>query len=154
LAGDVRVSVNWRDLIGGAALFAIGGFFTLQAMRLGVGTPRNMGAGYFPMLGGAFTMLCSAFVVAASFRRSGEAVERPAVRPFLAVLAAIGAFVLVMPRAGLVPAVAATALLAAFADRNSRPIPALILAAALAGGCYVLFVVGLGLPIRAWRNPF
>jgi hypothetical protein len=148
------VSVNWRDLVGGLALLAIGGFFVMRAVQLGIGTPRTMGAGYFPMLGGIFTMICAAFVVIAAFAQSHAPIERPALRPFLAVMMGIGAFILVMPRAGLVPAVVATVLVASLAERKVRPVPTLALAAFLAAGCYFVFIAGLGLPIRPWRNPF
>ena len=47
---------------------------------------------------------------------------------------------------GLALAVAALVLAAAPASRNSRPLAALLLAAALGAFCVLVFVKGLGLP--------
>lgn len=146
-------AVNWRDLVGGLVLLAIGAYFSVEAVRLGIGTTRRMGAGYFPLLGGLFTMLTAVFVTAMAFVRSG-AIERPSWRPFLTILASIAVFILVMPRAGLIPAIVATVLVAACADRMSRPIPALLLAVGLSLGAWLIFILGLGLPIRPYRMPF
>jgi uncharacterized membrane-anchored protein len=147
------MSLNWRDLIGGLALLAIGAFFLINAVYLGIGTTRSMGAGYFPMLGGIFTIIVSLFIVAGSLARSG-AIERPAWRPFLVIVASIAVFIVVMPITGLLPAVFVTVVAAAIADRNSRPIPVLILAVGLCIGAWLVFIVGLGLPIRLYRIPF
>lgn len=146
-------AVNWRDLVGGLVLLAIGAFFAIEAARLGIGTTRRMGAGYFPLLGGIFTMVAALLVIAMAFVRGG-AIARPAWRPVLTIFASIAAFILVMPRAGLIPAIVATVLVAACADRMSRPIPALLLAVGLSIGAWLIFIVGLGLPIRPYRMPF
>lgn len=147
------MSLNWRDLLGGLALMAIGAFFSVNAFQMGVGTTRNMGAGYFPLLGGVFTMIVSLFIVAGSLARAGS-VDRPSWRPFLAIAASIAAFIFVMPVGGLLPAVFASVLIAAIADSRSRPLGTLLLAAGLCVGAWLVFIVGLGLPIRLYRVPF
>ena len=146
-------AVNWRDLVGGAVLFAVGAFFAHEAVQLGIGTTRRMGAGYFPLLGGIFTMATAFCVMLMAFVRPG-AIERPAWRPLLTIVAAIGVFILVMPRAGLMPAIVATVLTAALADSQSRPLGAALLAVALCVGAWLVFIVGLGLPLRPYRMPF
>ena len=54
-----------------------------------------------------------------------------------------------MQGAGLGIAAAALVLVAAPASRNFRPLPTLVLAAALATFCMLVFIVGLGLPFPA-----
>ncbi len=147
------LKVDHRDLVGGLALFAIGAFFTFYAVELGIGTTRRMGAGYFPMLGGVFVMAASLFVVGPALARTG-AIERPSLRPFLAVGAAIAAFVVAMPLVGLLPSVVVTVLVAAMGDRKSRILAALVLAFGVAAMVWVVFLVVLGLPMRPYRMPF
>lgn len=145
--------VDHRDLIGGLALLAIGVGFTLHALDLGIGTTRRMGAGYFPMLGGLFVSTTALLIVLLSLRRTGT-VERPAWRAFAGIVAAIGTFVVAMPWVGLLPAVVATVLVAATADGRSRPIAAVILGIGMAVAVWLVFLVGLGLPMRPYRMPF
>ena len=68
-------------------------------------------------------------------------------RACLAVSGSVLTFALLIERAGLLPAVVATVLIAALATRASRPRETFILAVCLAMGIALLFVGLLGQPI-------
>jgi hypothetical protein len=145
--------INFRDLIGGIALLAIAIFFGVYAAYLGIGTGRRMGPGYFPLLAGLFTAGVSLFIIVPALFRGGE-MPRMAWRPFLTLVGSIAVFILVMPRAGLLPAIVATICVAALADPRSTVRGTLLLAAGVALGAWLVFIVGLGLPLRTYRIPF
>jgi|SynMetStandDraft_2_1070026.scaffolds.fasta_scaffold01765_8 hypothetical protein len=145
--------LNQKDFFGGLAILLIGGGFTYFAYRLGLGTTRRMGAGYFPFVFGVFTMVLALATMAGAFL-STERLRRLPWRPMVVLCASIFAFVLLLPRVGLVPTVFFTLLLASMADDRGRFIQFLALAAGVSIGAWLIFVVGLGLPIRPFRNPF
>ncbi|HSP24347.1 MAG TPA: tripartite tricarboxylate transporter TctB family protein [Saliniramus sp.] len=145
--------VDLRDIIGGLLLMAIGLFFLMGALDMRIGEARRMGPGYFPMVLGIAGMILGALIVIPAFMRSGRL---PGVnwRPFFAVMTAILVFALVMPRAGLLPAVFATVVVASFGDPRSRLWQTVLLAAGLAVATWVIFIYGLGLPMIVYRMPF
>lgn len=144
---------DWQNILGGLALLAIGGFFLSGALEMPLGTARRMGPGYFPAMLAIIIIVLGLVILLPAFLRQGE-LPRPAWRPFLAVLASVAAFALTMRPLGLIPAVVATVLVSAVADRNSRPLAAIVLAAALALASWVIFVFALGLPLTVFRAPF
>ena len=114
-----------------------------------------MGPGYFPaLLGGALAAMGAALALVALWRDEPPAEEetRPDVRALLAVLAGLAAFALLLPQAGLVPAVAGLVVIAAQGSGQMRPGGALVLAAVLAGLSWAIFRLGLGLPLPAFSG--
>lgn len=142
-----------RDFAAGAALLAVGAAFALAALQLRIGTARQMGAGYFPLIFAVITMALGLLLAVSAFGRAGR-LKAPPWRPFLAVSAAILAFVATMPLFGLAPAVLTTVAVAALADRRSQPLGTLLLALGLAAGSWLIFVQGLAMPFRLLRWPF
>lgn len=145
--------IDWQNFLAGTMLVAIGAFFLSGALEMPIGSARRMGPGYFPMVLAGIIILLGVLVLVPAFMGSGG-VPRPDWRPFIAVLAGIAVFAVMMRPFGLVPAVIATVLVSALADRNSRPIGAVLLAVGLAVGSWLIFVVGLGLPMAVYRTPF
>jgi hypothetical protein len=81
---------------------------------------------------------------------SGEKMPRWHLWPLVIVAAAIGAFGLLIDRAGLVAAAAACVLIASIAAGERRIWEALLLAAVVAAASVVVFIYGLNLRINAW----
>src|SRR3546814_4624142 len=73
-----------------------------------------MGAGYFPLIFSAVTIVAGVLVAVAALFRSGALVVPPW-RPFAAVCASIAVFIVSLSQAGLVPAV----VFAVWVDRKS-----------------------------------
>ncbi len=140
-----------KETIGGLLLAGVGAYFLFHSFGYGVGTPRRMGAGFFPMALGATAIVIGVLMIV---RGIGRHTPLPQIewRPAIAILGGIALFGLIVARFGLVPAVAAAALASALGDTESRPLPTAILVVAVALGVWLIFVVGLRLPIPAFRG--
>jgi|SRR5690625_4441580 len=138
--------------LAGGLVIAVGILGFWQGLDYPLGTARRMGPGYLPlMLSGLMIVLGVLLVLVEGRRPEAGLSERPAVRGFIAVLASICAFALLIERFGLVPAVVATVLISSLADARTKPVAAVILAAAAALLAVVIFIWGLSLPMDAFR---
>ena len=149
---------RWRRLgrpgvIGGALALAIGLWVMSEAAGYPLGTSRRMGPGYFPMLLGGLMAAMGAALCLLGFARGtapGADDERPDPRALIAVLAGLAAFALMLPRAGLVPAVVGLVLVAAQGSGQMRMAGSMVLALFLAALSWAIFRLGLGLPLPAF----
>ena len=142
-----------RSLIGGGLALALGLWVLAEAAGYEMGSARRMGPGYFPVVLGGLMAAMGAALAALSLWRGDPAAEedRADPRALLAVLAGLAAFALLLPRAGLVPAVAGLVLISAQGSGQMRPLGALVLAGVLAVLSWAIFRLGLGLPLPAFR---
>ena len=136
-----------RNVLLGLALGAIAVFVMVTASGYALGTARRMGPGYFPMLAGAVLAGFGVLLVLRGLLLGHEPIQGFAMRPALAVLAGAAAFALLLERAGLVVAIAAMIAIAAPACRDLTMRAVIGLAAVLALGSAIVFVLLLGQPI-------
>ena len=142
-------------VLGGALALALGLWVMTEAGGYQMGTARRMGPGYFPSLLGALLALMGAALAALGLWRAEgapEEEERADPRALVAVLAGLAAFALLLPRAGLVPAVIGLVVIAAQGSGQMRPLGALVLAFVLAALSWAIFRLGLGLPLPAFAG--
>ena len=137
-----------KDVLSGAIFAGVGLWFTAQSMNLTMGTTRSMGPGYLPMLLSVVLIAFGLAVLARGLLRGAGPVTAVPLRGLLAVVAALLIFAFCTRGAGLVPTVFAMVLVTCLGSRRARPVPSVILAAALALFCMVAFIWGLGLPLR------
>jgi hypothetical protein len=140
------------DLISGALLALVGLIFLVPAFGYGIGSLTAMGAGFLPMAVSAITIGLGLAILVQGLRGRLAEVPEIAWRPLVAVAAGMAAFALLVERLGMVPAIIAAVFLAALGDRESRPLGTIVLAVFLCIGVWLVFAVGLGLPIRAFRG--
>lgn len=76
----------------------------------------------------------------------------PALRSCLAIAASVLAFACLIERAGLLPAVIATVVVASFGEAQPRMRRTLVVSACLAAAVWLLFVVFLGQPFSPIRG--
>lgn len=142
------------ERITGAILMIAGLFFAwYSAEHYNLGTLRRIGPGMFPMgLGLALAGLGLAIAVVAPDRR----LRRPEfnVRISVAVVAAILTFGLLVGTVGLVPAIMGTVAVGSLAESPFRPVSVILLGAGLCVLSWLIFRVGLGLPMPLLRWPF
>ncbi|MFD2236573.1 tripartite tricarboxylate transporter TctB family protein [Aureimonas populi] len=150
LAPRQRRRIDRPDLVAGLVVIALSFLFGVLALGYGFGTPRQMGAGFFPLTLCALGGLLGAALAAKSVLRPEPGFERPDLRRFLFVSAAFLVFGLGIEPAGLFVTLVATTLIASLAHRDAKVVESLALGAALAVAVWVVFVLLLGLPIPLW----
>ncbi|MDE2396473.1 MAG: tripartite tricarboxylate transporter TctB family protein [Burkholderiales bacterium] len=150
------MNIEYRDLIAGLLFIALGAFVALYASgHYTVGDPARMGPGFFPVVLGWALAALGAVVTLLALRRTTLVAAPPhiALRPLLAVPAAIGAFGLIVEPLGLVPATLALTAIVVFAERPLRWRRTLLLAACLAVISWLIFLVGLQMTLPAFKLP-
>jgi Tripartite tricarboxylate transporter TctB family len=140
------------DLVAGLLVVLLGASFLVGAFGFEIGTLRRMGPGFLPL---ALSIIAVALGLLTMLGALGRERPLPKVswRPMLAVLASIGTFALLLEHLGLMPTLFATVVVASFGDPDLRPLPTLILALLVCLGCWLIFLVGIDLPIPAFRSP-
>lgn len=137
-----------RDLIAGTLFILIGAFALLAARGYPVGTAMNMGPGYFPKVLGGLLILLGAWVGLRAFRKRRWEPVAWSWKPLAWIVASMLLFGFLMPRLGLLPALAVMLPAAAAAGREFRPREVALLTALMCALAAGLFVYGLKLPYR------
>jgi len=138
-----------RDILGGVVLILIGVYFLIAGRDLDFGTLRRMGPGFLPTVTASVLTAFGVGIALAGLRRHVDA-EAPALRPTLLILAAVACFAILVPRLGLMPAVAGSVIVAAFADPRHTLLTAVLLGAGAAVASWAVFILGLGLQAPAF----
>lgn len=145
---------DYRDIIGGGSLLALGLFAGLYATtEYSVGSVQHMGPGMFPAaLGFLLAALGAAIALPALFRPG--LLPRPEIRPLVATAASIVLFAATIRTAGLVPAVILLTVTAALGDNKLGWIAIALLSAILSIFAVLIFIVGLDMPLQLfiWPN--
>ncbi len=148
------MQVNAKNLGAGILFIAIGGWFALEALfRLRIGTPGNMGAGFFPIVLGTILAALGLAIAATGLRSAPEDMGRIPWRGLILVLASILFFAITVRGLGFLPALFGSSLLVALASGKMSWWGAGILAAGIAAFGTAAFVYGLRLPypvIGSW----
>jgi putative tricarboxylic transport membrane protein len=133
-----------KDLILGAIFLLISLVVISMAAGYEMGTSRQMGPGYLPVILGACLSLIGLILVCGSF--FGPVVARDAfmLRPAVFVLGATLMFAVLIRPLGLLVTVFLLVLPAALASGRHRVVPVVALALALSVGTTVLFPLVLG----------
>jgi hypothetical protein len=134
------------DTIAGSIFIAFGLFFALTSTTYELGTPFQMGPGFFPLLLGGILVLLGILVVGSGFVAERE--EQVGTIPWRALVLIAIAFVFfgaTVRGLGLVPSLFITTLLAAFASERMSLFSALAIAVGLNVLSVVVFVVALQL---------
>jgi hypothetical protein len=138
-----------KDTVCGAIFILIGVAFGGQAyLKLSMGTVRNMGPGYFPMVLSALLIGFGLIVAAWGLRSSASgSLSLPSIRAIALVLGGPILFSVLIEPLGMVPSIAILALIVSFASRSNSLRSAALIAIAMACFCVLLFRVALGMPL-------
>jgi hypothetical protein len=145
--------IEYRDLVAGTLLLALGLFVALYAAgHYRIGDPAHMGPGFFPVAMGCTLAALGVVIVLFAFRKTLHALQPPpfALRPLIAVPAAILAFSLLIERLGLVPATVVLTSIAALAERPFQLRRTVVLAAGLALISWLIFTLALQMSLPAF----
>ena len=153
-----------KDRLGGALLLATGAATVVAGAGYGLGTLREMGSGFYPVVLGVLLVLIGLVLLATAARApdahlaaapaetahlSGPVVQW---RGWLCILGGALAFVVLGQHGGLVPASFVSVFVAALGDRDNSVRDAALLALALTLLGVVVFHFGLHLllPLFQW----
>jgi putative tricarboxylic transport membrane protein len=170
------MTVNRNDLLCGAIFIVIGLAFAADALvELPLGSAFRMGPGYFPLVLAGLLVLLGAGIIVSGVgvatpdrvvRHHPDAANLTGLQAALArlgpwrgvivILASPIIFGLGIQTIGLIPSLALAVLVASFASSKVSILFALIMTAILTAFCYLVFAVGLRLPVRLfgpWLDP-
>lgn len=139
-----------RDLLAGLIFVGFGLAFGIGSLNYELGTAFRMGPGYFPLLLSALIVLLGGIIlVQALTAKAAKASMEPVPWAGLGlVLGALVFFGLTVRGLGIAPALFVTTFLSAVASKHTGVLGALVIAALMVTICMLIFVIGLGLPLR------
>jgi hypothetical protein len=127
--------------------------FALGSTQYGFGSSARPGPGYFPF-GLGLLLAATGLVVLFRAATAAAPVDEPvgpfAWRPLVCILGSAALFGLLLPRAGLVITLPLLIAVASMAGGRPRWKHALISAAVLTAGAWLVFSWGLGLALPIW----
>ena len=127
------------------------GFAIAAVATLDLGSARRMGPGAFPLLVGATLALLAAITLVRNLRAPMDW-QRPDPLAVLAVLGGVVAFAFFTPLLGVLPAAVLSVLATSAVVPEFRWPWKFALAFSVAAGVWLVFVVGLGIPLTAIRG--
>ena len=139
---------DYRDIVGGLALIAIGVFAAVHAERYDMGELQRMGPGYFPVALGTLLAILGVFVAVPALFRQGTAVKIEW-KSLTWVFAGILAFAFLLNPLGLIFATAISIILFTLASDLTWKVR-FILAGCVALITYLIFSFGLGMVLPVW----
>jgi putative tricarboxylic transport membrane protein len=143
---------NQPDFFSGLFFIVLGVAFSWWATQYSLGTSANMGPGYFPLLLGGLLAVLGCFIAAQSVTKVAEekAIEPMFLRPFILVLGSVALFSTLLIPLGLILATLVLVVASALASHEFAWKYTILSVIVLTGTCYLIFVVGLQLPIPVW----
>jgi hypothetical protein len=143
------MQVNLKDVAAGTIFVVIGGLFAASSMfDLDLGNALRMGPGFFPLLLAAFLVFLGLVIAIRAVGEVNIPINWVSWRGFVFILGPPILFGLTIRGLGFIPTVALVALTSSFASRRVGPLLAIALTAGLTIFTYLVFIRGLGLPIR------
>lgn len=147
-----------KDITTGVLFIAISVIFLILGKNLELGTPKNMGPGFFPLVillaiaGIGLALIVSAirtYPVAKAPKRK----DRSMWRPLSCILGSVLLFALLVDSFGLAPSLVPTILFATLGRTPWRPVRSVVLAVLITLSTWLIFTVALGMPIPLFAWP-
>jgi hypothetical protein len=138
-----------KDLLAGLIFVGFGLAFGYAALSYETGTALRMGPGYFPLiLAGIIIVLGVVTLLQSASGPDKTPIGRVPWLALMLILGGLAFFGLTVRGLGLAPALFVSTFLSAFASERTGVVGALAIAAGLALISMLIFVWGLGLPLR------
>ena len=152
---------NEKDFFAGLLFLALGAAFSWGATMYPLGTAAAMGPGYFPLLVGILMAVLGALIMFKALvieTEGGGRFGAWAWKPVIFVLGGNLVFGLLLavctalhvPAPGMVVAIYGLTVVSSMAGDAFSLKQSLLLATVLALGCYLVFVLALGMPLPMW----
>jgi len=144
-----------RDFWAGLMFVGIGIGFAWGATHYRFGSSAQPGPGYFPLGLGLMLAAIGALVLFKSLTLEadgGDPIGPVAWKPLLVVLGSVALFGALLPLLGLIPTLPVLIVISALAGDEFHLAEALVNAAVLTLGSWLVFIKGLGLIIPLWPS--
>ena len=143
-----------KDFLAGLLFLAIGAGAMVVARVYPFGTAMRMGSGYFPTVLGGILALFGLFLVIRGIQSRERAQLTWGWKPLAFITASMVIFGFLLPRLGLVPALAALFFAAAAGGREFRFGEVLALTAVMTAFAVGVFVYVLKLPLQLFPGVY
>jgi hypothetical protein len=141
---------NIKDVCAGVSFIILGLMFGLTTLvDLDLGTAVRMGPGFFPLILSGILFLLGGVILFQSLNMTREDIGDVPWRGFFLILSAPVVFAFTVRGLGFVPAIVLVALMASLATPRMNALQRVCLVGAISVFCYLVFAIGLGLPVRA-----
>ncbi|WP_297580941.1 tripartite tricarboxylate transporter TctB family protein [Devosia sp.] len=140
--------------VAGGATILVGVVALFESFRYPLGSVGQLGPAIFPIGLSVLMMAAGAAILVEDLRQRSVPEEPAPLRKILAVVGGPVALALLITSFGMIPAIFASVLISALADRSVRLWMALAVSAVLALGCTLVFITLLKLPIAPINWPF
>jgi len=147
-------SLMTSSLVAGGITLLVSALAFAESLQYPMGTIRQIGPAIFPLSLSILLAIAGVAIIVEDLR---DGVKPESAVPLNNILAVVGgpiALALLITPFGLVPAITASVLISALADRTLKLRSALMVAAVLSIGCTLVFVTLLKLPIDPINWPF
>jgi hypothetical protein len=142
-----------KDFWSGLMFVVVGVGFAWGALGYNFGTSARPGPGYFPFGLGALVAVLGAFILFEALTietPGGEPVGAIAWKPLAVIVGSVVMFGALLPRLGMVITLPLLVIVASWAHDEFKLKEALINAAVLTVGSWLIFIKGLALTIPLW----
>lgn len=142
-----------KDFWAGLMFILVGAGFSFGALEYSFGTSARPGPGYFPFGLGILLAILGALTVFEAMTietEDGEPIGAVAWKPLLIIVASIVLFGVLLPRAGMIIALPLLVIVSALAGDEFHWGEAILNAAILTAGSWLVFIYGLNLTIPLW----
>lgn len=139
---------DFRDLLGGLLMMAIGIFAAVYAQRYDMGQLHRMGPGYFPVMLGSLLAILGFFIALPALFRQGTKIQIQW-KSLLWVLASLLLFAGLLEKLGLIFAT----IISVIASTMASDLPwrsKFVLALSVSLITYLIFSYGLGMYLPTW----
>lgn len=139
---------DFRDLLGGLLMMAIGIFAAVYAQRYDMGQLHRMGPGYFPVMLGSLLAILGFFIALPALFRQGTKIQIQW-KSLLWVLASLLLFAGLLEKLGLILAT----IISVIASTMASDLPwrsKIVLALSVSLITYLIFSYGLGMYLPTW----
>ena len=136
-----------KDRTGAILIILLGVGVAVQGSTYRMGELTRMGAGYMPVVYGVLMAAVGVLLMLTAKRGPDDEVARPEWRGWICIVAGVFAFVLLGHYGGFVPASFAAVFISAMGDKHNNVRDAVLLAAVITLVGWLIFIVGLGMPL-------
>ena len=147
------VGVRNKDCTAGLLFIGIALVYLILGRDLEVGTPTEMGPGFFPLIVVSLLAILGVIAIVNSLKDSAGGLPCIPWRPLLVIIGAPLIFASLIEYFGLAPALGAAVWFSTLAERPWHPWKSLLLSALAVFFCWLVFAFAFGVPIPLFKLP-